>query len=128
MNKTKQREIILRTIETSTSHPTADDVFQLVRQQLPNISLGTVYRNLGLLTDIGKIRKITVPGEADRFDQNETWHDHLICAQCGKVMDITLDITPPIMQQLAEKSGMEILGYSLVAHCICPACNADSAE
>lgn len=122
MNRTKQRELVLQTVLNSRQHPTAEDVYQIVRQSLPNISLGTVYRNLGLLCELGKLRKITVSGHADRFDRATDWHDHMTCIRCGKIIDITLDCHPSIPELLSEQSGLEIVSYSLIAECICKEC------
>lgn len=122
MNNTKQRTLIYETVQGSYAHPTADDVFREVRQTLPNISLGTVYRNLNVLTELEKIRKISVPGQPDHFDRQSTWHDHMVCVHCGKVLDVTLRSTPSLEQQLAVQSGLQITGYALVAYCVCPAC------
>ncbi len=128
MNRTRQREVILQTVVNSRIHPTADDIYQIVRIKMPNISLGTVYRNLSLLCNIGKIRKINVVGQADRFDRANDWHDHMICIKCGKIIDITLECSPSIPELLSEQSGLEILDYSLVAQCICQDCSANISE
>lgn len=122
MNRTKQRELILQTVQNSRLHPTADDVYRIVREKMPNISLGTVYRNLGLLCEIGQLRKISISGEPDRFDRVDDWHDHMSCIRCGKIIDITLDCTPSIPERLEQQSGLEIVSYSLIAKCICADC------
>lgn len=128
MNNTRQRTLIYETVQGSYEHPTADDVFRTVRRTMPNISLGTVYRNLNVLTELGKIRKISVPGQPDHFDRQGDWHDHMVCEQCGKMIDITLNTVPSLADQLAMQSGMEVTGYSLVAQCICPACAEKQKE
>lgn len=128
MNHTKQRTLIYETVQESKAHPTADDVFRAVRQKMPNISLGTVYRNLNVLSELGKIRKISVPGQPDCFDRQGNWHDHLICEKCGKIIDVTLQYTPSLTEQLAELSGLQITGYSLVARCICSECAKKQQE
>lgn len=124
MNHTKQRQLIYETVQNSYDHPTADEVFHAVRVKMPNISLGTVYRNLGVLTELHKIRKISVPGQADHFDRMGPWHDHMVCEKCGRMFDITLEAHPPLAEQLAMQSGMRITSYSLVASCICMDCGA----
>lgn len=126
MNRTKQRQLVYETVQNSFSHPTADDVFQSVRAAMPNISLGTVYRNLGVLVDMGMLRKIAVPGQPDHFDRMTEWHDHMVCEKCGRLFDVTLEHSLP--EQLAERSGMHITGYSLVANCICPDCAAHTTS
>ena len=122
MNNTKQRQMVYEFVSTSYDHPTADEVFRAVRAEMPNISLGTVYRNLGVLTELGKIRKIAVPGQADHFDRVGPWHDHMVCEHCGRMFDITLEAHPPLAEQLEAQSGMQVTGYSLVASCICADC------
>ena len=72
LKRSKQRECIKAFLATRTDHPTADTIYMNIRQEFPNISLGTVYRNLALLSDLGEIMKITTDGGADRFDGNAT--------------------------------------------------------
>lgn len=122
MNNTKQRRLIYETVQNSYAHPTADEVFRLVREQLPNISLGTVYRNLGVLTEAGQLRKIAVPGQPDHYDRMGQWHDHMVCEHCGRMFDIQLSGSPSLIEQLQRQAGVEITGYSLVARCVCAAC------
>lgn len=83
----RQREAIKRYVSHCNTHPTADEVYQKVREDYPNISLGTVYRNLTLLSEQGDIQRMATKG-ADRFDGILTDHDHFICEECGKVVDI----------------------------------------
>lgn len=120
MIRTKQRELILNAIMSSTTHPTADELFQEIRIQLPTISLATVYRNLNILSSDGKIRKIEMPGMPDRFDWRVTVHDHLWCEKCGKVFDFTLE--KPLCKQIEDSSGMKVIQYNLIAKGICPNC------
>ena len=74
-------------------HPTADTVYMHVRQQYPNISLGTVYRNLTLLSDLGEITRLSVGDGVDHFDADTTSHQHIVCSCCGCVQDIYLPDT-----------------------------------
>ncbi len=86
----RQREAIKQYLEQSYEHPTADMVYFHVRNEFPSISLGTVYRNLNLLTDIGRAIKITMPDGSDRFDGRVHPHNHFLCSDCGCVSDIQL--------------------------------------
>lgn len=86
----RQREAIKHYLEQSYEHPTADMVYFHVRNEFPSISLGTVYRNLNLLTDIGSAIKITMPDGSDRFDGRVHPHNHFLCSGCGCVSDIQL--------------------------------------
>lgn len=82
---TRQRAIILEEISKVCSHPTADEIYAMVRLRLPRISLGTVYRNLDLLTENGQIQKLE--GYIRRFDANTMPHSHVKCMTCGKIAD-----------------------------------------
>ena len=86
----RQRESIKSYLASTHDHPTADMVYLHVKEEFPNISLGTVYRNLNLLTDIGEAVKIPSADGGDRYDGNLTPHNHFICTSCGKVLDIDL--------------------------------------
>ena len=78
---TRQRRIILEELRKMDSHPTAAKVYEIVRHRLPNISLGTVYRNLNVLDDLGLLQKIQY-GNASHYDGNLQRHYHLKCVQC----------------------------------------------
>lgn len=86
----RQREAIKSFLCNTYEHPTADTVYLHVKKEFPNISLGTVYRNLNLLTDIGDAQKITMPDGCDRFDGHTHPHNHFTCNCCGSVIDIEL--------------------------------------
>ena len=88
----RQREAIVQYLTGRTDHPSAESVYQALRQTHPNISLGTVYRNLALLADIGEIQKICTGDGADRFDGQVRPHYHVICTRCHQVMDLDLDL------------------------------------
>ena len=84
----RQRQVIKDFLMTRTDHPTADVVYTNVRQQYPNISLGTVYRNLTLLSDMGEISRLRVGDGVDHFDADTSRHYHFICSKCGQLMII----------------------------------------
>ena len=88
----RQRESIKNYLMTTREHPTADEVYMEVKQEFPNISLGTVYRNLNLLTDIGDAVKISTPNGGDRFDGRLEPHNHFLCTKCGRLLDLELDM------------------------------------
>ncbi|MCI8992533.1 MAG: transcriptional repressor [Eubacterium sp.] len=94
----KQREAIKNYLLVHRTHPTAETVYTALKDEFPNISLGTVYRNLSLLADIGEIQKLHIDNGADRFDGNLSPHYHAICKTCGKVDDIPLENTDFINQ------------------------------
>lgn len=86
----RQREVIKDFLCTRKDHPTADVVYMNVRQQFPNISLGTVYRNLTLLSDIGEILRLRVGDGVDHFDADTSPHNHFVCTECGSVLDLNM--------------------------------------
>ena len=97
----KQRESIRDFVRNCHEHPTADNVYAGIKEEFPNISLGTVYRNLSLLAELGEIQKISTGSGADRFDGNTAPHYHFVCRDCGAVSD--MDIYPhPLFQDPSE--------------------------
>lgn len=106
MRNTKQKTLILEIINHSISHPTAYMVHQECVKELPNISLGTVYRNLNILVELGKIQRLEVPGHFDRYDKIQA-HDHFVCLKCGSIIDL----------ERTKISYEEILQGNLVMNC-----------
>ena len=100
-------------------HPTADDVYAEIRKKKSNISLGTVYRNLNLLSQAGEIRKISGVGEQDRFDFHTKEHSHFKCTLCRTLTDIF--ITPRCYKKLAD-DGYMVISTNIVIEGICPKC------
>ena len=98
IKRSRQREAIRQCLTGRYDHPTAETVYMSIKDEFPNISLGTVYRNLSLLSDLGEIQKITVSGGPDRFDGNPAPHYHFSCRECGCVMDLDM----PSQEQLNQ--------------------------
>ena len=117
MRNTKQKDLILSIVNSSFSHMTADDVYNECIKFIPNISLGTVYRNLNSLVFLKKIKRIKMLDNVDRFDKN-TVHSHVICSRCGKIDDIFYDFNIK-MPDLIE---YEISDYDLCFNGICRNC------
>lgn len=91
LKRSKQRDMVKAFLMGRTDHPTADVVYMNVRQQNPNISLGTVYRNLTLLADIGEIQRLRVGDGVDHFDADTSPHYHFVCTECGSVIDLRME-------------------------------------
>ncbi len=104
----KQRDAILSAVRESCSHPDADSICARVRADIPNISLGTVYRNLGKLAEEGIIRRISVPSGADRFDKTICPHGHIVCPVCGDVSDLPSQVTNALEIVLGERCSYEL--------------------
>lgn len=90
-NYSRQREAVLNVLCSTKSHPTAAWIYERVREQIPNISLGTVYRNLSGLTEDGTIKKLSFGDASDHFDGDISVHSHFYCEYCGEITDIRLD-------------------------------------
>ncbi|MEA1949855.1 MAG: transcriptional repressor [Planctomycetota bacterium] len=119
---TVQRRVILEELEKSENHPTASELYEIVRQRLSDISLGTVYRNLVLLSDLGIIQKLEFCGSETRFDGRCEDHYHIQCVDCGRVNDLhglpgDLSIKLP-----TEDNDFLITGHRLVFYGICGKC------
>ncbi len=118
---TKQRKVILEELRKVTSHPTADEIYDMVRQRLPRISLGTVYRNLDVLAEHGEILKLESAGSQKRFDANMMPHAHIRCVHCGKVGDV-MNVPAPLPTPGAVVDGFEITGARLEFEGVCSVC------
>lgn len=125
LKKSKQREAIKAFLMTRKDHPTADVVYNNIRQEFPNISLGTVYRNLSLLVEIGEAVKVPSADNCDHFDGNTQPHYHFVCDKCGAVLDIDYDDCGMLsaMMNMAQKGfAGRIDGCQIHFHGLCSEC------
>lgn len=124
----RQREAIKEFLMTRKDHPTADLVYQNVRQEFSNISLGTVYRNLTLLSDIGEIQRLRLGDGTDHFDADISDHYHFICSDCGRVIDLPAASADAISEAVntaaRENFDGEINGHVAYFYGTCPECIA----
>jgi len=118
----KQKEAILKVLKSTTSHPTADWIYEQVRKEMPHISLGTVYRNLKLLAQEGRILELELAGAPGRFDGNTQDHYHLKCVQCGCIFDVDEPIHKEIDRRIARKMSSEIYYHRLEFNGLCKEC------
>jgi len=122
MRRTKQKEAILEVLRGTTSHPTADWVYNEVRKKIPNISLGTVYRNLRLLCQSGEILELDLCGALSRFDARQDNHYHFRCEKCGRVFDVDLPVDEEIDKRAAQKTGFDVSSHWLEFRGLCKNC------
>jgi Fe2+ or Zn2+ uptake regulation protein len=118
----KQKKAILRVLRGTTSHPSADWIYEEVRKQIPNISLGTVYRNLNMLKEEGSIVDLSFTGAANRYDGKLEPHYHFRCVKCGRLFDIDQPVKGDLDNGVAQDSGFEVLGHRLEFYGFCPDC------
>jgi Fe2+ or Zn2+ uptake regulation protein len=119
---TRQRRVILEELQKTKTHPTADELYNRVREKIPNVSLGTVYRNLEVLSQCGVILKLETTGSHMRFDPNVENHYHIRCVNCGRVADAPVEMFDGIDAQLEQASRYRIIGHRLEFMGICPHC------
>ncbi len=122
MKYSKQRDKILNYVRSVKCHPTAEEVYNEVREELPNISLGTVYRNLDLLSESGDIRRIKIANSKDRFDGDLCNHYHAVCVKCGSVQDIFTDYFSSINDEIENKLNCKVLSHDVIFNTICQHC------
>lgn len=126
LRMTKQRQIILEELRKLKTHPTARELYELVRSRLARISLGTVYRNLDVLTRAGLVQKLDVAGTEKRFDGTREEHYHIRCIRCGKVADMPLDPIPALKEAVQKVTGFTVTSHRVEFLGICDACAGNS--
>jgi Fe2+ or Zn2+ uptake regulation protein len=120
--ETKQREAILRVLTNTRSHPTADWIYEEVKKEIPNISKGTVYRNLQVLQESGFVSELNLNGTLSRFEAKRERHYHFRCEQCGRVIDVDQPVDRDLDQKVADRTGLKISYHQLEFRGICHDC------
>ena len=120
--RSRQREAIIRLLKGTTTHPTAEWVYEQVRKEIRNVSLATVYRNLKLLSESGTILEMSAPSGAAHFDGNTEPHYHFQCDSCGKITDIDEPVDGLIEGRIARKTGLKITHHHLLFGGLCCSC------
>ncbi len=123
MKYSKQRELVLKTLQENICHPTAEHIYALLKKELPSISLATVYRNLNQLAANGMVKKIEGLDGSIHFDHNLSKHYHFVCTKCNKVYDVPYDVAPDLADKVLSKTGLIIENYDISFKGICPECH-----
>ena len=106
--KSKQRDAIVRVLRGTTSHPSAEWVYEQVKREIPNVGLATIYRNLRLLSDAGEISEIATTAGTNHFDGNVNQHYHFRCDSCGRILDLDEPVDNTISDRVANKTGFRV--------------------
>lgn len=122
MKYSRQREAIFQAVQNSKEHPTADTVYEQVRATNPQISLGTVYRNLNQLADSGMLLKISMPYGSDRFDGRMDEHYHMTCTGCGRVVDVDVLSLSTLDREIFDATGFRVHNHHMVLEGTCREC------
>jgi Fur family ferric uptake transcriptional regulator len=126
LRMTNQREIILRELVKSKQHLTADELYDIVKKLMPRISLATVYRNLEILSEAGIIGKLEISGRQKRFDYDPGSHDHIYCAVCHRLDNISVKSGTVETKELQSVKGYSVTGYRLEIIGVCPKCQKEA--
>lgn len=124
----RQRQVIKDFLMTRKDHPTADVVYMNVRREYPNISLGTVYRNLSLLADLGEIRRLQVGDGVDHYDADTSQHYHVVCIECRSVTDVKINDIDHITDSANAYFDGEIHGHVTYFYGVCGDCYKKKAS
>lgn len=125
---TIQRSLVFEAVNKLQSHATADEIYEKVVTEHPNVSRATVYRNLKLLSETGYIRKIEIPGGADRFDHMCHDHCHVKCEKCGRVFDVDMEYITGIEKNIKDDRGFKFTGYDILFRGVCPDCQGSQKK
>mgnify|MGYP002396488182 CR=1 FL=1 len=122
MRTSKQREAVKEAVNRLGCHPSADAVYEEVRKIMPGISLGTVYRNLRLLSETGELVALDVAGTACRYDACVDDHYHFRCERCGKLVDVIVSIDPDLDLRVEQTTGLRVRCHVVEFRGLCKAC------
>lgn len=120
--QTIQRSLVLKAVNKLQCHATADEIYEEIVKEHPNVSRATVYRNLNLLSETGHIRKIEIPGGADCFDHICHDHCHVKCEKCGRIFDVDMEYVTGLEKNIRNDRGFSFTGYDIIFRGICPDC------
>ena len=128
LRRSKQREAILRVLKSTTTHPTADWIHEQVKKEIPNISFGTVYRNLRLLRKSGEILELDLAGRPSHFNHNVGDHYHFRCDRCDRVFDLDKPVYKTINDEVSKNTSFKITHHVLEFRGLCEDCQKKSSR
>lgn len=112
----------------TSSHPTAEWIYEQVRKEIPNIGLATVYRNLRLLKEAGEVSEIRTSHDKTHFDANTDMHYHFCCDSCGRILDLDEPIDRAIEARIAKRTGLKVTRHHLELGGLCLDCQKREAQ
>jgi Fur family peroxide stress response transcriptional regulator len=123
---TRQRRAILDLLKSTRAHPTADEIYEAVRKDLPNISKGTVYRNLQVLIGSGEAAVLDIRGTLSRYEFRRESHYHFRCQACGRVYDLDEPVDPGLNDRISDRTGFIVSGHQTEFRGWCADCHQPS--
>ncbi|GIN23187.1 MAG TPA: transcriptional repressor [Bacillus bacterium] len=125
---TPQRHAILEYLIQSMSHPTADDIYKSLESKFPNMSVATVYNNLRVFREVGLVKELTYGDASSRFDFVTSDHYHIICEECGKIVDFHYPGLDEVEQLAAHMTGFSVGHHRMEIYGVCPECSQKKAH
>jgi Fur family ferric uptake transcriptional regulator len=125
---TRQRTVILEELRKVDTHPSADEIYEMVRKRLPRVSLGTIYRNLEILSGSGEIQKLDSGSSLKRYDGRVDGHYHIRCERCGRLADIFFDPGVDLVSRVRDFTDYAVVGHKLEFVGVCPDCRRFSED
>ena len=123
---TPQRLAMLRILSKSAGHPSAEQIYEQIRADYPTTSLATIYKTLSLLKSMGEVLEVSFANVGSHYDGNKPYpHPHLICTQCGQILDPEFGALTGISREIAHQTGYKITHQQLNFFGLCPACQKD---
>lgn len=122
LRMSRQRRLVLDALRSTTAHPTAEEVYHMVRRDMPSIGLATVYRNLEVLSERGLIRRIDPVTETRRYDGDLSGHYHVRCLRCGRLDDLLMPKAASLQQAAQDRTDYQLENHTLVFNGVCPDC------
>ncbi len=120
---TKQRLAVLKALQGTKSHPDANWIYEKVRKEIPHISLGTIYRTLGILKEAGLLRELDYGSSLSHYDANTENHPHIVCTNCGRIDDLSLSLRGKLEEQASRVTDFTVTDHRLEFYGLCPDCH-----
>ncbi len=125
---TPQRHAILEYLIDSMSHPTADEIYKALEGKFPNMSVATVYNNLRVFREVGLVKELTYGDSSSRFDFTTSDHYHVICENCGTIVDFHYPGLDEVEQLASHVTGYKVFQHRMEVYGECPSCSAKAAH
>ncbi len=122
---TKQRLAVLKVLQGTKSHPDANWIYEKVREKIPHVSLGTIYRTLGILKEAEFLRGLDYGSSLSHYDANTENHPHIVCTNCGRIDDLPLPLPHKLEEQASKATDFLITDHRLEFYGLCPNCRPD---
>lgn len=123
VRQTRQRQLVLEAVQMCDDHPTAAQVFQRVRRKAPGIAYATIYNALRWWVEQGQLREFTFGDSAARYDRNRDRHDHAICLECGRLIDVSVPLPESVLKKVRRHTGVDVMTHHLQFLGVCSACS-----